>query len=142
MPDSVQLRLPSNIVIRGGCSESLGEVTRGIGLARVLLVTDPYMFDEGPVKRLVQRLEAAGVDTAVYIGVQPDPTDKNVEEVLSILREHAADGVVTVGGGSPIDTAKAVVAMATNEGAISDLRRLRQVRACWAAHSRCPNDRR
>jgi alcohol dehydrogenase class IV len=120
VPDSVQLRLPSNIVIRGGCSESLGEVTRGIGLTRVLLVTDPYMFDEGPVKRLVQRLEAAGVDTAVYTGVQPDPTDKNVEEALSILREHSADGVVNVGGGSPIDAAKAVAAMATNEGAISD----------------------
>ncbi len=68
MPSS-QLRLPSNIVVRGGCSESLGEVTKSTGLTRVLLVTDPYMFEKGPVKRLVQRLEAAGIDTAVYSGV-------------------------------------------------------------------------
>jgi alcohol dehydrogenase class IV len=119
MPSS-QLRLPSNIVVRGGCSESLGEVTKSTGLTRVLLVTDPYMFEKGPVKWLVQRLEAAGIDTAVYSGVQADPTDKNVEEALSVLRDHSADGVVTVGGGSPIDAAKAVAAMATNKGTISD----------------------
>ncbi len=119
MPSS-QLRLPSNIIIRGGCSESLGEVTKSTGLTRVLLVTDPYMFEKGPVKGLVQRLEAVGIDTAVYSGVQTDPTDKNVEEALSILRDHSADGVVAVGGGSPIDAAKAVAAMATNEGAIPD----------------------
>jgi len=78
------------------------------------------MFEEGPVNHLVRRLEAAGVDTAVYSGVQADPTDKNVEEALSTLREHTADGVVAVGGGSPIDAAKAVAAVATNEGTISD----------------------
>jgi alcohol dehydrogenase class IV len=119
MPSS-QLRLPSNIIIRGGCSESLGEVTKSTGLTRVLLVTDPYMFEKGPVKRLVQRLEAVGIDTAVYSGVQTDPTDKNVEEALSILRDHSADGVVAVGGGSPIDAAKGVAAMATNEGTIPE----------------------
>ena len=52
--------------------------------------------------------------------MEADPTDKNVEQALSILREHSADGVVAVGGGSPIDAAKAVAAMATNEGTISD----------------------
>ena len=107
-------------MIRGGCSEAIGEATRAIGVSRVVLVTDPYMFEAGPVSRLVRRLEAAGVDTAVYSGVQADPTDKNVEEALSTLREHSADGVVAVGGGSPIDAAKAVAAMATNEGTISD----------------------
>jgi alcohol dehydrogenase class IV len=117
---SAQLRLPANTVIRGGCSEMIGEATRAIGVSRVVLVTDPYMFEEGPVNGLVRRLQAAGVDTAVYSGVQPDPTDKNVEEALSILRDHSADGVVAVGGGSPIDAAKAVAAMATNEGTISD----------------------
>jgi alcohol dehydrogenase class IV len=117
---SAQLRLPGNVVIRGGCSEMVGEATRAIGVSRVVLVTDPYMFEEGPVDGLVRRLEAAGLDTAVYSGVQPDPTDKNVEEALSILREHSADGVVAVGGGSPIDAAKGVAAMATNEGTIPD----------------------
>ena len=120
MSYAAQLRLPANTLIRGGCSEVIGEATRAIGVSRVVLVTDPYMFEEGPVNHLVRRLEAAGVDTAVYSGVQVDPTDKNIEEALSTLREHSADGVVAVGGGSPIDAAKAVAAMATNEGTISD----------------------
>jgi alcohol dehydrogenase class IV len=112
--------LPANTVIRGGCSEAVGEAAKAIGVTRVVLVTDPYMLEEGPVNGLVRRLEAAGVDTAVYSGVQPDPTDKNVEDALSVLRERSADGVVAVGGGSPIDAAKGVAAMATNEGKISD----------------------
>jgi alcohol dehydrogenase class IV len=120
MSYSTQLRLPSQVVIRGGCSESVGVVAKNIGLTKVILVTDTYMFENGPVKKLAQRLEAAGVDTAVYNKVQTDPTDENVEEALSILREHSADGVVAVGGGSPIDAAKGVAVMATNEGTISD----------------------
>jgi alcohol dehydrogenase class IV len=120
MPNPVQLRLPSNIVIRGGCSQRLGEIARAIGLARIILVTDQYMFENGPVKTLVRSLEDAGIDTAIYSGVQPDPTDKNIDEALSILRDHSADGVVAVGGGSPIDAAKGVAVMATNQGTISD----------------------
>jgi alcohol dehydrogenase class IV len=46
MSYSAQLRLPANIIIRGGCSEMIGEATRAIGLTRVILVTDPYMSEE------------------------------------------------------------------------------------------------
>lgn len=120
MSYSAQLQSPAKSVIRGGCSETIGEAARAIGLTRVVLVTDSYMFEQGPVNGLVKHLEAAGVETAVYSGVQPDPTDVNVEEALSILREHSADGVIAVGGGSPIDAAKGVAIMATNEGTISD----------------------
>lgn len=120
MQDTVQLRLPSNTVIRGGCSEGLGGVVRGIGLTKALIVTDPYMLENEPVKRLVERLEAAGVSTSVYGEVQEDPTDDNVDEALSLLREHGSEGVVAIGGGSPIDAAKAVAVMATNTGTISD----------------------
>lgn len=120
MQDTVQLRLPTNTMIRGGCSESLGKVARDIGLTKALVVTDPYMLENGPVKGLIKRLEASGVSTSVYGEVQADPTDGNVDQALSILRGHGAEGVIAVGGGSPIDAAKAVAVMATNRGTISD----------------------
>jgi alcohol dehydrogenase class IV len=120
MTISAQLRLPSNTIIKGGCSEGLGQAARDIGLTRVLVVTDPYMSESGPVKRLVGCLESAGVEVATFDEVQADPTDKYVETALSVLSEHSADGVVAVGGGSPIDAPKAVAAMANNEGTISD----------------------
>lgn len=120
MTETAQLCLPSNIVIRGGCSEAIGEVAARMGLERVLLVTDLHLYEHGPVAGLLQRLEASGVRAATYSGVQPDPTDKNVEEATQVLVDHDADGVVAVGGGSPIDAAKAVAVMATNGGTISD----------------------
>lgn len=56
------------------------------------------MLAEGPVRELLRNLRTAGVEAVVYSDVQADPTDKNVEGALSVLREHAADGVIAVGG--------------------------------------------
>jgi alcohol dehydrogenase class IV len=116
----VELHLPGDIVIRGGASELAGERARGLGISRALVVTDPYMLEHGPVAGLVERLEGAGAHVAVYSEVQPDPTVANVEGALGALREHDADGVVAVGGGSSLDTGKAAALMAGNEGAIGD----------------------
>lgn len=116
----VQLCSPARMSIGGGCSETLGEVSRGAGLTKVLVVTDRHMVEYGPVNRLVRSLEVAGIKTAVYSEVQSDPTDVNVSQALVVADEHTVDGVVAIGGGSPIDAAKAVVAMATNPGTISD----------------------
>jgi alcohol dehydrogenase class IV len=56
----------------------------------------------------------------VFSGVQADPTTQNVADGLAALAEHAADGVIAVGGGSSLDTGKAVAVMARNDGTIAD----------------------
>jgi len=114
-----QLLLPAPVVVGGGVSDSLPEHARRLGLERVAVVTDGYLLENGPVTDLVERLEAAGVGASVYSGTQPDPTVANVEEAMEVLRAHAADGVVVIGGGSPIDAGKAVAIMARNEGGIA-----------------------
>lgn len=116
----VELHLPTQIAIAGGASGRLGEVAARLGIGRALVVTDALMAAEGPVGALVQRLRDAGVATAVYSGVQPDPTTDNVRQGLAALREHGADGVVAIGGGSSLDTGKAVAIMATHTGEIAD----------------------
>ncbi|MBA2534931.1 MAG: iron-containing alcohol dehydrogenase [Rubrobacter sp.] len=119
MRDGVELHSPPDVVVRGGVSEELGEFAARLGLSRVLVVTDPFMYEDGPVRGLVHILEKAGVKTSVYREVQADPTVANVEAALGLLREHEADGVVAIGGGSPLDTGKAASIMATNDGGIS-----------------------
>lgn len=118
--EDIELHLPTDVVVRGGASEALGESARRLELGRVLVVTDPFMYENGPVRKLVRNLEDAGMVTIVYGGVRPDPTVGNVEAALAALREHGADGVVAVGGGSSLDTGKVVAVMATNEGEVSD----------------------
>ena len=120
MADVLELHLPQDVIIGGGVSARVDEAARGAGIARPLVVTDAHMLAHGPAGELVARLGAAGMDTAVYAEVQPDPTVENVEGALAALRAHGADGVVAVGGGSPLDTGKAVAIMATHDGAIAD----------------------
>lgn len=118
--ESAELHLPPDIIIRGGASKMLGEYARRINLSRVLVITDPFMLENGPVYELAANLEDNHVETAIYGDVQPDPTVDNVDAALYALREHKADGIVAIGGGSPIDTAKAASILATNDGNLSD----------------------
>ncbi len=111
----VELHLPAQITVAGGCSEQLPAVARRLGIARPLIVTDPFMAEHGPVPRFAEALGAA-----VFSGVQADPTTRNVADGLAAAAEHGADGVIAVGGGSSLDTGKAVAVMARNDGAIGD----------------------
>lgn len=113
---AIEVHLPPDLRIGGGTTEAIGEVARRLGLARALVVTDPVMWERGPVPGLVERLEAAGTACAVYSDTQADPTVANVEAAHARLREHEADGVVAIGGGSSLDTGKGVAALAANPG--------------------------
>ena len=115
-----QLLLPAPVVVGEGVSRSLPEHARRLGLARVLVVTDEYLRENGPVDGLVEGLEAAGISTSVYSGTQPDPTVANVADAIELLHEHDGEGVIVIGGGSPIDVGKAVAIMARNPGGIAD----------------------
>ena len=120
MAEMFQLLLPAPVVVGEGVSRSLPEHARRLGLARVLVVTDEYLRENGPVDGLVEGLEAAGISTSVYSGTQPDPTVANVADAIELLHEHDGEGVIVIGGGSPIDVGKAVAIMARNPGGIAD----------------------
>ncbi len=117
---AAELHLPQDIVVRGGAALVAGDVAAGLGLSRALVVTDAFFADQGLAGQVAHLLTRAGVETSVFAEVQPDPTVANVESGLAALREHGADGVVALGGGSSLDTAKAVSVMATNDGSIQD----------------------
>ncbi len=80
------------------------------------MVTDPWLRAHGPVDELVRALEQTGAKVAIHGDVQTDPTVHDVRAGLEESRAHAADGVVAIGGGSPIDAAKAIAALATRDG--------------------------
>jgi 4-hydroxybutyrate dehydrogenase len=92
----------------------------GEDLAAVAIRTPLIVADEGVVRAgLVDRVQAAdsGLRLApVYAGTPTNPTEEAVEQALGLYRGHACDGLIAVGGGSPIDLAKAVALMATHPG--------------------------
>jgi alcohol dehydrogenase class IV len=70
--------------------------------------------------RVLDSLQDAGLETTVFDGVRPDPTVANVEDALERYRDGGCDCIVTLGGGSPIDTGKAVGVVAANGGSVRE----------------------
>ncbi len=106
--------------IGGGAVDEIGEVVAGLGLARPLVVTDRFLVGTGAVERMVAQLGAAGLEPAVFADTVPDPTTASLEAGIAAVAEHDADCVIGFGGGSPMDTAKALGLLALQGGHMRD----------------------
>ena len=102
------INLPRILRVGAGVSGQLVTSLNELGLARPLLVTDPFMLECGYCERLEAPLRAAGMQYGLFSECVPDPTTDSVYAALAQLREGDYDCVVALGGGSSLDTAKAV----------------------------------
>ncbi len=98
-----------------GVLAELADDLRDLGVARPLVVSDEALVRSGLVGRVVDALPA-GHAAALFDRTPGNPTEAAVADALALYREHACDGLVAVGGGSPIDLAKAVALLATHPG--------------------------
>ncbi|TNM36709.1 iron-containing alcohol dehydrogenase [Nocardioides albidus] len=104
-----------------GAAAEVGYDVRGWGARRALLVTDPGVEAAGHAETVASSLRAHDVDVVTYAGARVEPTDASLEEAVAFARgEGPFDAVVAVGGGSAIDTAKAVALLVTNPGELMD----------------------
>lgn len=117
---SANINLPRILRVGAGASRQLVATLRELGVERPLLVTDAFMVQQGYCAGLESQLKEADIDYGLFDQCVPDPTTDCLDEALSILHAGDFDGVVALGGGSSMDTAKAVAAMATLTGKISD----------------------
>ncbi len=97
-----------------GSRSKLGEELRNRGYSKVLLVTDFTLMDSGVTKNVIDVLEQNGITYFVYLHIKPNPTVKNVQDGLMLAQISNVDAIVAVGGGSVIDTAKAISIILTN----------------------------
>ncbi len=111
-----EFAVPGVVATGAGAFAALPDHARRHGVRRVLIVTDPFFADNGLADRAVALLAAAGATAAVFAGVRPDPTTANVADGVAALRAHGADALVALGGGSPMDCAKAIAVQAANPG--------------------------
>jgi alcohol dehydrogenase class IV len=103
---------PRLMRIGGGAVEGVAEVLRIFGLSRPLVVTDPWMASSGTVERCLGPLRRAGIAAQVFSDTVPDPTDTVIEAGVAILAAGEFDCLIGFGGGSPMDTAKAMSVLA------------------------------
>lgn len=109
------ISLPRTLRIGGDAIDQTAEVLDTLGVRRPLVVTDAFLVGTGQVDRLVAVLRAGGADVAVFSDTVPDPTTESLIPALSALTAHRADAVVGFGGGSPMDTAKALAVLGVND---------------------------
>ena len=116
---TIQFNIPSSIIVGRGASSKVGSVANRFGVKKVLLVTDSYMKNSGLASLVADAMKSCGINVEIFSGVQPDPTDMNVFEGLRKLKKNNCGMVVGLGGGSPMDCAKAISMMSGNEPPIS-----------------------
>jgi alcohol dehydrogenase class IV len=103
---------PTTIVFGNGSLAKLPDHVRRVSGTRALLVCDPGVVRAGIAERVKGVLEGAGVAVAVFDKVAANPVEENVFEGVAAYKAHAADVVVSVGGGAPLDAGK-LIALAT-----------------------------
>lgn len=124
---SVPVILPRIMEVGAQASQRLPDVLAALGCSRPLIVTDKMMVKLGQTQRLHQILMARGIDSEVFDDTVPEPTAASIEAGVTRLRGGDFDAVVALGGGSPIDSAKAMAILTRYGGHIRDYRFPRQV---------------
>lgn len=112
-------RTPHSILFGRGAFEKIGEEAKSRG-KNALIVSDKVMERLGYVNKCVDSLTFHGVRSKVYLGVDSEPTDHHVAEALELFKEEKCDLLISLGGGSCLDTTKAVSVLAANGGRIND----------------------
>ncbi|MGG0287544.1 iron-containing alcohol dehydrogenase [Peribacillus butanolivorans] len=111
--------MPQTIIYGRQSFEKVGAEAALCG-KKALIISDKVMSRLGCVNQCCQYLHDNGVASAVYLGVDSEPTDQYVEESLELFEKESCDLIISLGGGSCIDTGKAIAVLATNGGYIGE----------------------
>ncbi len=111
--------IPSHVLVGKDALSSSIQYLKMYG-SRAFIVTGKHVGKSPMMERLKRTLESAEIAYYVFDGITGEPTDKMIEEGLEQYRKNNCQFVIGIGGGSPLDSAKAIAAMSVNEGKISD----------------------
>lgn len=111
--------VPGQIISGSGALNMAEEVLKGLG-KKALIVTDKVMIQLGNCAKVEAALKNQGVEYAIYSEIVGEPTDTMIENGLKLYKEEGCDFLVALGGGSPIDSMKAIGSLVINGGCISD----------------------
>ena len=104
-----------------GAADEIGYDLSVMGAQRVLVVTDPGVAATGSPQRVADQMTGFGIEAVVFDGSHVEPTDESLQYAVDWARDNGPwDAFVAVGGGSSIDTAKAIDLMTTNPGELMD----------------------
>lgn len=120
MTITAKFNYPVSYRLGAGRIRELAATCKEAGMKRPLIVTDEGVRKLPWFAGLVSIIESGGLDTHVFSGVDENPVEANITQGVASYRVHEADGIVLVGGGSPLDAGKCVAVMARHSGGVFD----------------------
>lgn len=103
-----------------GCSKEIGNQAKDLGAKKALIVTDEGLLKAGVADKLVGYLDKSGIQSHVYAGAEPNPTDINVHKGVDEYNNNGCDFIISLGGGSSHDCAKGIGLVTAGGGHIRD----------------------
>lgn len=121
-----EVRIPPlpEMMFGAGVAQNLGRRIRQLQVAKVFLVTDPFMLSLGRAEEVRRILEGSGIKTVIFSEVEPDPPIELIERAGKSYKDNECEAIVGLGGGSSMDTAKTIGLRVTHPG---DLREYESV---------------
>jgi alcohol dehydrogenase class IV len=119
-PVNANIAAPRLLLVAGGAVKQVADVLGKFGLSRPLIVSDPFMVRLGLIDRCLTPLTEAGIEFDVFSDTIPEPTDQVIESGVKAFAKAPYDCLIGFGGGSPIDTAKAISVLASGGGKMRD----------------------
>jgi len=113
-------QIPTQIIYGRDSIQQLGDVARKLNISKVQVITDPGVAGSGVLDQVNSQLKQAGIPFAVFDEVEVNPTVQTADKAALQYKAESCDGVIALGGGSPLDAGKAVGVLATNPGVATD----------------------
>ncbi len=111
---------PTRNLFGAGCVQELGDLAKGLGVKKPMIVTDKVLASLGMVDKIKGILADAAIEAEVFDTVEPNPTDTSVAKGVKLYKKSGCDAVISLGGGSPHDCAKGIGLVVSNGGKIND----------------------
>lgn len=122
-----QVILPRIMQLGAGASEAIPNVLSSLGCSRPLLITDKMMVQLGYAARIQDTLTASGLTADIFADTVPEPTVASIQAGVDMARSGDYDSIIALGGGSPIDSAKAIGILAKLGGEMREYKFPRNV---------------
>lgn len=112
--------VPQNIIVGKGSLAKLPEVAEKLGGRRAFIISGPHLNKMGIVQSCADAMKAKGIESSVFTETEGNPSVETVDKAAAAFKESGADFIVALGGGSPMDVAKAVGVVAKYGGSITE----------------------
>ncbi len=117
IPGFFQFHLPTKVLFQAGLSKDFSNELTEFGLSKILFLTDAYWAAQDSTQEIIQGLKNAGVEEIqIFSNIPPNSELKIVKAAAKIAKDMGADGIVALGGGSVLDTAKTVNILLSHGG--------------------------